>query len=83
MGIRARLGAELGPSLSTIADFGATIKRAASVLFPKSRESISCDMFASNYLPYQASKTFRTIIAESNCRRAQTITEVQRSLRIV
>jgi len=80
MGIRSRLGVEGKTPLRTIANLGATIKRATEVLLPASSESMSFDMLASNCLPYQASKTYRTIVAESDCRRAQVIAEVQRSL---
>ena len=83
MGIRSRLSVEGKTPLMAIANLGATIKRATEVLLPTSRESISLDMLASNCLPYQASKTYQTIIAESAARRAQTIGEVQRSLRLV
>jgi hypothetical protein len=83
MGIRSRLGVEGKTPLRAIANLGATIKRATDVLLPNSRESMSFDMLASNCLPYQASKTYRTIMTESDCRRAQTIVEVQRSLRRV
>jgi len=80
MGIGSRLGVEIKTPLRTIANLGATIKRATNVFFPNSRESIPIEMLASNCLPYQASKTYRTIMAESECRRAQIIAEVQRSL---
>ena len=82
MGIRFRLGVEGKTPLRAIANLGATIKRATEALLPTSRDSsIPLDMLASNCLPYQASKTYRTIMTESDCRRAQTILEVQRSLR--
>jgi hypothetical protein len=80
MGIRSRLSVEGKPPLRAIVNLGATIKRATEALLPTSRESIPLDMFASNCLPYEASKTYRTIMTEADCRRAQTIIEVQRSL---
>ena len=83
MGIRSRLGVEGKTPLRAIANLGATIKRATDALLPTSRESMPFDMLASNCLPYQASKTYRTIMTEYDCRRAQTIVEVQRSLRRV
>jgi hypothetical protein len=83
MGIRSRLGVEGKTSLRTIANLGATIKRATDALLPTSKETIPLDMFVSNCLPYHASKTYRTIMMESDCRRAQAIVEVQRSLRRV
>jgi len=83
MGIRSKLGVAGKTPLRAIANLGATIKRATDILLPTSRESISKDIFTSNCLPYQAAKTYRTIMTESDCRRAQTIVEVQRSLRRV
>jgi len=83
MGKRSRLGVEGKIPLRAIANLGASIKRATDVLLPTSRESISKDMLASNCLPYQASKTYRTIITESDCRRAQTIVKAQQALRRV
>jgi hypothetical protein len=83
MGIRSKLGVEGKTPLRAIANLGATIKRATEALLPTSRESIPLDMLASNWLPYQALKTYRTIMTESDCRRAQTIVEVQRFLRRV
>jgi len=80
MGIRSRLGVEGKPSLRAIANLAATIKRATDILLPPSRESMSFDMLASDCLPYQASKTYRTIMTESHCRRVQTMVEAQRSL---
>jgi hypothetical protein len=80
MGIRSRLGEEGKTPLAAIANLGATIKRATAVLLPTSRESMSIDILASDCLPYEASKTYRTIIAEFDCRRAQTIVEAKRSL---
>jgi hypothetical protein len=81
MGIRSRLGVEGKTPLRAIANLGATVKRATEILLPTSKESIPLEMLASNCLPYEASKTYRTIMTESDCRRAQTMMEVQRSLR--
>ena len=80
MGIRSRLGVEGKTPLRAIANLGATIKRATDGLLLTSTESISKDMFASTCLPYQASKTYRTLIAESAYRRAQIIVCVHQSL---
>jgi len=80
MGIRSRLGVDGKTPLRAIANLGATIKRATDALLLISTESMSKDMFASTCLPYQASKTYRTIIAESDCRRAQAIVCVHQSL---
>jgi hypothetical protein len=81
MGIRFRSGIEGKTPLRSIANLGASIKGAVEVLLPTLRESIPLDMLASNCLPYQASKTYRTIMTESNCTRTQAFAEVRRSLR--
>jgi len=83
MGIRSRLGVEGKTPLRAIANLGASIKRVTDMLLLASRESMPLDMLASNCLPYQASKTYRTIITESDCRRAQTIVKAQQALRRV
>jgi hypothetical protein len=80
MGIRFKLGVEGKKPLGAIANLGTSIKRATDILLPTSRESMSKDMLASNCLPYQALKTYRTITTESDYRRTQTIVEVRRSL---
>jgi len=80
MGIRSRFGVE-GKPQRTIANLGAAIKRAVELCLPASRESLPIDMLASNCLPYQASKTYRTIMPESACMRAQIMVEAQQSLR--
>ena len=81
MGIRFRVGIEGKNPLRSIANLGATIKGAAEALLPAFRDSIPLDMLVSNWLPYQASETYRTIMTESNCTRTQTIVEVRRLLR--
>jgi len=80
MGIRSRLGIEGKPPLREIANLGTTIKRTTDVLLLTSTESMPKDMLDSTCLPYQASKTYRTIIAESDCRRAQAIVCVHQSM---
>jgi hypothetical protein len=80
MGMKSKLGIEVKKPLITIANLGTTIRRVTDMLLPISRESMSKDMFVLNCLPYQAMKTYRTITTEADCRRAQTIVEVQRSL---
>jgi len=80
MEIKSKLGVEGKTPLRAIANLGATIKRATDILLPNSRESMPKDLLAPNCLPYQASKTYRTIMTESEWRHAQTIVEVQRSL---
>ena len=80
MGIRFKFGVEGKKPLGVIANLGTSIKRAADVLLPASRESLSKDMLISNCLPYQALKTYRKIMTESDYRRVQNIVEVRRSL---
>lgn len=80
MGIRFKLGVEGRKPLGAIANLGISIKRTIDILLPVSRESLSKDMLVSDYLPYQALKTCRTIMTEYDYRRAQSIVEVRRSL---
>jgi hypothetical protein len=80
MGIKSALGVRAGSSLRAVADLGPLIRRVAAVLLPTSRESMPLDLLASNCLPYQASKTYRTIVTEADCNRAQAMVEVQRTL---
>ena len=80
MGIRSRLGVEGRIPSGVVASLGASIRRAAEISLATSREKMPIDMLASNWLPYQASKTYSTIITESNCKRAHIGVEVQRSL---
>jgi hypothetical protein len=80
MGIRFRLGVEGRKSLGSITSLGISIKKAIDIFLPDSRESISKDMLVSEYLPYQASKTYKTIMTEYDCRRTQIRAEVRQSL---
>jgi len=81
MGIRSRLGVEGKAQLTAIANLGAAIKRAFENRLPTSRESVPIDMLASNFLPYQVSRTYNAIMVESTRIRAQTIVDAQRLTR--
>jgi len=79
MGIR--LGMRGGKGYAALATFGAVLRRIASeVRLPNLSESISVDMFTSEYLPYEASETYRKILTEFDCKRAETLVETQRQL---
>jgi hypothetical protein len=80
MGTRSRVGLEGNTQFGGIANLVTTIRRATEALLPTSREGMPFDMFSLNCLPFEASRTYKTMMAESDCRRAQTIAEVQRSL---
>lgn len=69
-----------GKGYATLATFGVVLRRIASVRLPNLRESISVDMFTSEYLPYEASETYRRILTEFDCRRAERLVETQRLL---
>jgi len=78
MEIRSRISVGGKTHYGVIASLGVALKRVAEIRVPTLRESLSVDMFTSNYLPYEASRTYRTIMTEFDCRRAQTIVEVRR-----
>jgi hypothetical protein len=59
---------------------GSSLRRIVANRLPVLRENISVDMFASNYLPYEASRTYRTIMIELDSKRAQALMETQRQL---
>ncbi len=80
MEIRSRLGVGAKNNYGIIASLGVALKRVAQIRLPTLSEGISVDMFVSNYLPYDAAKTYRTIMTEFDCRRTQTVVEVQRHL---
>ncbi len=65
----------------SITNLGAAVRKATEILLPNSRESIPVDMFASSCLPYQASKTYKKLTTESDCKRTKTLIDVQMSLR--
>lgn len=69
-----------GKEYTAPATFGDVLRRIASVRLPNLREGISVDMLTSEYLPYEASETYRRILAEFDCRRAETLVETQRQL---
>jgi len=80
MGIKFRLGMRDGKGYAALATFGVVLKRIASFRLPNLREGISVDMLRSEYLPYEASETYRRILIEFDCRRAETMVETQRQL---
>jgi hypothetical protein len=42
------------------------------------RDTMPADMFHASYLPYEASKTYRAIMTEFECRRSNYLVEAQR-----
>jgi len=65
---------------AVLTTFGAVLRRIASVRLPNLSEGISVDMFKSEYLPYEASETYRKILTEFDCRRTETLVETHRQL---
>lgn len=80
MGIKFRLGAQRNADHQAISNLGAALRRVAEIRLPTLQDKISVDMFASNSLPYEALKTYRTIKVEFDCRRAHTQAIAQRAL---
>jgi hypothetical protein len=74
MGIRG------GNGYAAHTTFGGILRRIASVRLPDLKESLSVDMLKSEYLPYEASETYRRILTEFDCKRAETLVETQRQL---
>lgn len=80
MEIRFRMGVRAEVYHRAIAKLGTAAKRVAEVRLLTLRDGISIDMFASDSLPYQATKTYRAIMNEFNYRRTQVQIEARRDL---
>lgn len=80
MGIRIRLGMRGGNGFSALKTLTVAMKRIASIRLPDMKESVSVGMFTSEYLPYEASETYRKIMIEFNNTRSETLVETQRQL---
>ncbi len=79
MRTRSKLELEGQARHQVIAHLRLGLKKIAEIRFPLHR-SISVDMFASDCLPYEASKTYRTIMTEFDRQRAQVRKEAQMAL---
>lgn len=79
MGIRTRLGVEGEAYHRAVANVLEALKRATAERLSVFQDGISVGMFDSYSLPYEASKTYRTIMTEFRCRRAQTQLHAQRA----
>jgi hypothetical protein len=77
MGMLSRL--EGKTQYGVVANLGSLFRRLTEYRLPV-RETVSVDMFASSYLPYEASRTYRAIMIEFDSRRSQTLMETQRQL---
>jgi hypothetical protein len=60
-----------------ITRLGVAFKRVTSILPPTPKENLSVDMLAYNCLPYEVSRTYRSILTEFECRRGQNLAEVR------
>jgi len=76
MRTRSELDLEGQAHHQVIAHIRLGLKRIAEIRLP-SQKAISADMFASDCLPYEASKTYRTIMTQFDRQRAQVRKEAQ------
>lgn len=80
MGIRSRLGVQKGIGYTGLAAVSGVLRRVTSIRLPSFRESISVDMLKSEYLPYEASQTYRRIMIEFDCTRTMAMVETQKQM---
>jgi hypothetical protein len=80
MGIRSRLGVQKEIGYTGHAAFLGFLRRVTSIRLPNLRESISVDMLTSEYLPYEASQTYRRIMNEFDCTRTLAVVETRKQL---
>jgi hypothetical protein len=80
MGIKSRLGVQRGINYAGLSVVSGVLRRAISIRLPNLRESISVDMLTCEYLPYEASQTYRGIMTEFDCTRSVAMVETQRHL---
>jgi hypothetical protein len=80
MEIRSKLGIGGKTLQGLVAGLGVVLRRVGQIRLPNLKERIPVEMFVSNYLPYEAEKTYRTIMIEFECNRGQTSVEVQKYL---
>ena len=80
MGIKSRIGIEGISYYPIFTRLGAVLGRAAKARLLPSKESIAVGMFASGCLPYEATKTYRKIMVEHECKLTKTRVDAQRHL---
>ena len=80
MEIRSRLDLAGKIHWSAAASLGVVLRRVGLIRLPSLKEGIPVEMFVSSKLPYKAEKTYRAIMIEFECRRSQTLLEVQKHL---
>ena len=80
MEIRSRLGLRGKTYQGVVAGLEAVSRRVDQIRLPSLKDRIPVEMFVSGYLPYKAEITYRIIMIEFECRRGQTLVEVQRHL---
>jgi hypothetical protein len=61
-------------------ELGTILRRVASIHSETFRNSIPVGMFAAGCLPYEAAKTYRTIMTEFDCKRSKALVEAQRQV---
>ena len=63
-------GLRTGAQFGLIRNLGTIFRRVTAIRFDISHEGIAAGMFAAEYLPYQASKSYRTIKTELEYKRS-------------
>ena len=72
-GLRTRAQFGLVKNLGTI------LRRVTAIRLGVFHEGIAAGMFASEYLPYEASKSYRTIKTELECKRSEIQLDILRA----
>jgi len=66
-----------------LTNLGTFLRRVTSIQMVKSRQSIPIEMFAANCLPYEASRTYQTIMADFECERSRAQAEARMAFRSI
>jgi hypothetical protein len=77
MAIEFRLRVIEENCLRGITRLGVAFKRVTEIVRLTSKQNLPIDMLAHNCLPYEASKTYRSILTEFECRRGQNLAEAR------
>ena len=80
MGIKSRIGVEGISYYPIFTRLGAVLGRAAKMHLLPLKEGVAVGMFASGCLPYEATKTYRKIMAEHECKLTKTRVDAQHAL---
>ena len=72
-------GLRTGAQFGLIKNLGTILRRVASIHSDVFHEGIAAGMFTAEYLPYQASESYRTIKTELECKRSGVQLDVLRA----